>query len=185
MVHSVEKIIEDKDMSRCDLVVQAYRPLILSSMKKYFNKYYLFEDLYQEGVLQVCQGILDYDKDMNIPFKAYISSRLRYFYLGLNRDRKYRTDLSLDYEDEESGSSLMDLLVGDTDIEKLYEDKETYYDLVDALGKLSCRQRQIIIDFYIRGKAIRDIAEDMDIACRTCYNLKTMGMKNLRKFLKV
>lgn len=180
MTKSIDEIIRTKDMTRSDIVVESFRPLIISSIRKYFNKPYLYEELYQEGVICVCESILKYDENRKIPFKAYLKTNMYHLYIGMNKDRNYRENLSLDYETEE-GTPIVELISSDMDVEKLYEDRELYKKLLMALRKISDMERIIICEFYINGQAIVDIANQLDIPYRTCYNAKTRGLKKIIK----
>ena len=78
----IEKIIEEKDISNAHIVVEAYKPLLISSIKKYYNKNHQFEELLQEGILEIIESIRDFDQSRNIPFSGYLKRRIYYFYLG-------------------------------------------------------------------------------------------------------
>jgi len=183
MVKTVEQIIKEKDMARCDLVVEAYKPLIISAIRKYFYRDYLYEDLFQEGVLILCECVRDYKPDTNVTFKAFLNSRLKFYFLGLNRSRQYMTDYSLDYITDECGEKYSENCFDKSDcrsIDKLYEQKELYDKLVDNLVKLTDKQRKVVIDFYVKGVSIVDIAKDLGVTYRTCYNIKTNAIDKLR-----
>lgn len=161
-------------------IVEALRPLILSSIRKYYNKRHLYDELFQEGCVEIIEGLLDYDAEKGIPFIAYIKKRLYYYYLGKNHNKE---ELSLDKENEE-GDSLISLLQSDVDIEKDLLNKEEYRELQIAVSRLPERQRNIIIDFYFRKMKIKDIGEKYGISYRSCVNSKTKGLHNLRKHYK-
>ncbi len=69
-------------------IVVELKPLILSSLRKYYNKAYLYDELFQEGCVKVVEAVLDYDPTLKVPFLAYIKKRLYYFYLGKNHKKK-------------------------------------------------------------------------------------------------
>lgn len=41
-------------------ILEAYRPLIISSIQRYANYPHLFEDLYQDGVVEIISALNDY-----------------------------------------------------------------------------------------------------------------------------
>lgn len=165
-----------KDMEE---IVEALRPLIISSIRKYYYKPHLFDELFQEGCVEIIEGLFDYDTSKNIPFLAYIKTRLYYFYLGKNHNREH---LSLDKPNEQ-GDTMIDFLIDEIDIEEDFLTKEKYRDLQIAVSLLPERQRQIIIDFYFKEIPLKDIAEQIGIQYRSCVNSKTQGIANLRKYL--
>lgn len=176
----IENIVESKDMANVHLIVEKYHPLIVSSIKRYYNKPHEFEELYDEGVLEVCEALMDYDFNKNDSFGGYLKSRLYFFYISKN---KFKEDLSLDSPVGEEDLTLMDMLMDPMNIEKEYEINEEYKILYKAIGELTERQRRVLLDFYIGKFSISEIANKYDIKYRTVVNTKTMALKKLKKNL--
>ena len=177
----IEKIIEEKDISNSHLVVEAYKPLLISSIKKYYNKSYQFEELMQEGILEIIESIKDFDNSRNIPFSGYLKRRIYYFYLGKNHIKE---NLSLDINiGEEKEMTLGDLIEDNMNIEEDYLKKENSIEIKKALEKLTKRQREIIEDFYFHKKSIGEIAIEKNIKYRTVVNTKTTALEKLKKII--
>ena len=176
----IEKIVECKDMANVHLIVKKYHPLIVSSINRYYNKPHEFEELYDEGVLEVCEALMDYDFNKNDSFGGYLKSRLYFFYISKNR---FKGNLSLDSPIGEGGLTLMDMLMDPMNIEEEYEINEEYKILYKAIGELTERQRRVLLDFYIGKLSISDIANRCGIKYRTVVNTKTMALKKLKKYL--
>lgn len=176
----IENIVESKDMANVHLIVEKYHPLIVSSIKRYYNKPHEFEELYDEGVLEVCEALMDYDFNKNDSFGGYLKSRLYFFYISKN---KFKEDLSLDSPVGEEDLTLMDMLMDPMNIEEEYEINEEYRILYKAIGELTERQRRVLLDFYIGKFSISEIANKYDIKYRTVVNTKTMALKKLKKYL--
>lgn len=176
----IENIVESKDMANVHLIVEKYHPLIVSSIKRYYNKPHEFEELYDEGVLEVCEALMDYDFNKNDSFGGYLKSRLYFFYISKN---KFKEDLSLDSPIGEEDLTLMDMLMDPMNIEEEYELNEEYKILYKAIGELTEKQRRVLLDFYIGKFSISEIANKYDIKYRTVVNTKTMALKKLKKYL--
>lgn len=176
----IENIVESKDMANVHLIFEKYHPLIVSSINRYYNKPHEFEELYDEGVLEVCEALMDYDFNKNDSFGGYLKSRLYFFYISKN---KFKEDLSLDAPIGEEDLTLMDMLMDPMNIEKEYEINEEYKILYKAIGELTERQRRVLLDFYIGKFSISEIANKYDIKYRTVVNTKTMALKKLKKYL--
>lgn len=161
-------------------IVKDLRPLILSSIRKYYNKIYLYDELFQEGCVEVVEALLDYDPFTKVPFLAYIKKRLYYFYLGKNHKKE---EISLDKENEE-GDALIELLASDTDIEGDFLEKTEYKELQIAVSRLPERQRNIVIDFYFHRMKLKEISLKYGISYRSCVNSKTQGLENLRAYYR-
>ncbi|MFY9283507.1 MAG: sigma-70 family RNA polymerase sigma factor [Miniphocaeibacter sp.] len=182
MVNLVEQIVKEKDISKAHIVVESYKPLLISGIKKYYNKANLFEDLLQEGVLEICQAILDFDESKNIPFSGYLKSRIYYFYLGKNNVRDDFVSLDEEVEGGEN-ISLLDLITDKTNIEEDYNIRERNKILYSGLMELTENQRNIIVDFYFNKMSLKEIASKYGKSYRTIVNTKTNGLRSLKKFL--
>jgi len=69
----------------------------------------------------------------------------------------------------------------DENIDEKMLNEETLKSLADALGKLSSRERDIIILHYYSGKTLKSIAEKMDISYSYVKLLHTNALKALRE----
>lgn len=176
----IEKIIEEKDVKNAHVIVEKYHPLIVSSINRYYNKPHEFEELYDQGVLEICEAIRDYDINRNDSFGGYLKARLYYFYISKNKEKE---SLSLDEPVAEDDLTLMDMLEDPQNIEEDFLEREKYKGLYEAIKTLTERQRQILLDFYIRKISISDIAEKYNIKYRTVVNTKTMALEKLKKYL--
>ncbi len=177
----VEKIIEEKDMKNVDVIIKKYHPLLVSSIRRYYNKPHEFDELYDEGILEICEALKDYEKSKNSSFGGYLKSRLYYFYLGKNNLQEI---LSLDKPlGEENDISLMDILEDEQDIQEDYNRSLEYGSLYDSLKILTKRQKNILLDFYINGLSIQQIAEKYHIKYRTAFNTKKTALEKLKKYL--
>lgn len=176
----IEKIIKEKDVKNAHVIVEKYHPLIVSSINKYYNKPHEFEELYDQGVLEICEAIRDYDINRNDSFGGYLKARLYYFYISKNKEKE---SLSLDEPVAEDDLTLMDMLEDPQNIEEDFLEREKYKCLYEGVKTLTERQRQILLDFYIRKISISDIAEKYNIKYRTVVNTKTMALEKLKKYL--
>src|SRR5699024_620982 len=78
---------------------------------------------------------------------------------------------------------LIDLIEDETNILEEYIAKEEREYLIKKLNTLTKRQKQILIEFYINGYSIGEIAEKLKISYRTVANTKTSGIKKFKKTL--
>lgn len=171
------------DIESKEQILNELYPLIISSIKKYYNRFFDFDDLLQEGRVVILECIDNYDESKEVYFLGYVKTMLKYYYLDKH---KVKLMLSLNEkvsvnEDEEE---FVDLLVSDVDdalevLVKLEENKM----IAQALSSLTIRQREIVIDYYYEGLTIDQIAEKFGIAYRTVVNTKTVALGKMRKVL--
>lgn len=154
------------------------QPLIISSIKKYYNKTEDMEDLVQEGRLLVLQSIGDYREDYSVPYLGFIKSRLKYLYLGKNRNRRI---LSLNVQVGEDGEDHMDLLEDGFKLEEDYIRREQGSELLRMISRLPLRERQVVQGYYLENLSIGDISKRHGITYRTVVNTKRRALERMRK----
>ncbi len=154
---------------------------MVSSIKRYYNKPHDFDELYDEGILEICEALRDYERSKNSSFGGYLKSRLYYFYLGKN---KVEEPISLDRPiGEENDITLMDMLEDEQDIQGDYNKLLDYKNLHSSLESLTNRQKDILLDFYLKDLSIGEIADKYGIKYRTAFNTKKTALEKLKKYL--
>lgn len=164
-------------------LLQQLRPLVIAYSKKYGGRQGIDEDAYQEGMLEILEGLKDYDISRGIPFLAYISTRIRYYYH--NRRRRKKICYSLEEKVVDGGGSFKDLLEDvSCDIEGEYIKEETYQELYQAMEKLTPCQKAIVIQYYFRNKRLKEIAEMRGSHLISVAKTKGLALKKLKKILE-
>ena len=107
------KILDD------ERIYKAFEPLIISSIKNYYDRADIFEELIDDGKTEIMYAIMEYDGSKNVPFNYYLKQRLRFFYLKKNPRRSVQ---SLNFTNED-GVELMNLIESDENIEQDFEDR--------------------------------------------------------------
>lgn len=160
-------------------IITRLQPLIISSIRKYYNKPNEYQDLMQDGNLKILECIGDYDGSKGVHFLGHVQTRLKYLYLDKH---KIWIHSSLNQTVGEGDVEIVDLLVSeDKDILESIVDGEDTGELRAALAKLTPRQRQIISLYYVEKMGIQEIADKLGISYRTVVNLKTNALNNMRK----
>ncbi|NLL81850.1 MAG: sigma-70 family RNA polymerase sigma factor [Tissierellia bacterium] len=182
MYHEFNKRLEKAkkgDSKAVEQILNDLHPLIISSIKRYYYRLDLFDDLIQDGRIVIIECINNYDEAKGVFFLGYVKTMLRYTYLNKHRDR---SNLSLNEKignDEED--ELIDLLESkeESAIEKIIKFDENQA-LRQAIIELPMRQRQVIISYFYEELTISQIAKKYNIAYRTVVNVKTGALKNLK-----
>lgn len=162
----------------CVELLYRLQPLIISSVKKYYNKMDEMDDLIQEGRLEILLAVVEYSKDYSVPFLGYIKSRLKYLYLGKNRLRR---ELSLNVQVGEDGQEHIQLLEDDQNIEGDYVRMEQEKEILSRVASLPKRERQVVEGYYFQGLSIGEISRICGITYRTVINTKKRAVERLRK----
>lgn len=155
------------------------KPLILASIRRYYNKSKEYDDLIQEGYGLILEGIEEYNPDKNVYFLGYIKLKLKYHYLNKHKEKQL---YSLNEPIGDGELEVLDLIEGD-DISPLDNviGKEEKIILINELNSLSKREKQIIIEFYINYLSLGEIADKLGISYRTVANTKSNGINKLKK----
>jgi len=162
-------------------LLRKLKPLIIKSIRKYYNDFSQFEDLVQQGYEVILKGINEFDEEKDVNFLGFIKMKLKFYYLDKHKYRKKKPS-SLNKPIGEDGDEILDL-IPDNDkspLDKVLE-KERKVRLRKAIAILTPRQKKIIIYYYIKNKSIKEISRILKISYRTVINTKTTALKKLRK----
>ena len=160
-------------------IIERLQPLLIASIKRYYNKPKEYEDLMQDGNLKIIQSINEYDKDKGVHFLGYIKLHIKYLYLDKHKQKFHQ---SLNQEIGDGEREMMDLLVSEEVdfLESIVRDEDNLK-LREALGLLTPRQRQVIELYYGKDMSIGNIANSLGVAYRTVVNTKTRALEKMRK----
>lgn len=172
-----EESIKGDDESKFELVERFY-PLIISSIKKYYNNYSEYEDLVEDGKLIVLECIKDFDISKNVHFSGFVKTRLRFFYL--NKLNSKRDIISLNQRNEED-TEMIDLLASEENLEEYVINKDFSKQMQELFKDLSLKEKEIVIEFYYMGLTINEISNLHNISYRTVLELKRRAHKKLRE----
>ena len=173
---------KDGDINSKELLLSKLKPLIISSINKYYPNSKDFEDLIQDGNMVILECIDEFKPSKGVYFLGYVKTMLKYTYLHKHRIKKtisLNAPIGNDVEGE-----LLDLLVSDEAeaIENMVQD-ELNKTVKDSLKVLAPRQKQIIELFFIKGLTIGEIATELNISYRTVVNAKTRALEILKNQL--
>jgi RNA polymerase sporulation-specific sigma factor len=75
------------DTKSTQLIIEKLNPLIISSIRRYYNKIMDYDDLIQEGRLVVLECIKDYDESKGVYFLGYVKIKLKFLYLNKHKEK--------------------------------------------------------------------------------------------------
>ena len=170
------------DVKSSEIILKELNPLIIASIRRYYNKIADYEDLIQEGRLLVLECINNYDDSKDVYFLGYVKTMLRFLYLNKHKEKillSLNTPIGED-EDEE----MIDILESDDDgvLEEVLK-TEDLDEIRYALSNLTERQREVIICFYFEGYSIPEISKRLGITYRTVVNTKAVALEKMRRQL--
>lgn len=162
-------------------IIKRLQPLLIASIRRYYNKPEEYEDLMQDGNMKIIQSINTFDEGKGVHFLGYIKMNIRFLYLDKHKERIHQ---SLNERVGEGEVEIVDLLEGEeVDFLGSLMEGERHEELRRALGSLTRRQGEVVELFYGRGLAIGEIANSLGISYRTVVNTKTRALEKMRKWL--
>ena len=168
------------DKEAKEIILRKFTPLLIKNIIKYFGKNQDFYDLLQEGRVVILQSIRDFDENLGVPFPGYVKRQIFYHYI--NERKKIREYLILDQPLNDGGFCLMDRLIKEERrLEEDYLSKVEKELLYIGLEKLTPKQKEIILDYYFKGKTLKSIAEKKGLSYQSIIKLKARALKRLQK----
>ena len=126
------------DKASKEEIINRLQPLIISSIRRYYNKPKEYEDLIQDGNLIILECIEDYEPSKGVHFLGYVKTMLRYLYLDKHKTKIHH---SLNEVVGDGEVELMDLLVS--------EDKEALDLILDEEdNKIKYRKKHKTTHLY-------------------------------------
>jgi len=170
------------EMESKKILLEMLYPLIISTIKRYYNKEAEYEELLQEGRLVVLEAMESFDPNKEVHFLGYVKLMLKYYYLNKYKEKRF---LSLNEKTgEDNEEEIIDLLVYEEDsaLDKIIKSEGSNM-LLDAIFSLPQSQRDIIIDFYLERLSIPEIAKKYNITYRSVVYTKGKAIEKLRERL--
>ncbi|MGO1469955.1 MAG: sigma-70 family RNA polymerase sigma factor [Tissierella sp.] len=164
-------------------ILNRLRPLIISSIKRYYNRREDYEELIQEGDLCILECIENFDIEKKVYFLGYVKLQLRYLYLNKHKEKEHFS-LNIMVGDEKGEEFINTIPSDDTAGPEDMIKVETHYKLQNALKRLTARQKKIVLAFYMKRKSITAISKDLGVSYRTIVNTKTKAIEKLKHHLE-
>lgn len=176
------KRAKEGDLESYKTILKELYPLIIASIKRYYNKIEDYEDLIQEGRVIVLECIGNYDDSRDVYFLGFVKTMLKFHYLNKHKEKimfSLNTPIG-ENEDEELIDTLESKDIGVLEEVVMMEDID---EIRHALSTLSDRQREVIVYFYFEGYSIPEIAKNMGVTYRTVVNTKATALEKMRRQL--
>lgn len=163
------------NISRDDLgeIIEAYRPLIISSIKRFCPIKNEFSDLYNDGVVYLIESLSNFDPGRGFTFGAYLKGGLRIYYLDTFRYLMRFSDCP-EFDDY--------MVASDSLEDDFFKDKD-FASLYDAIGSLKSREREVVFLNFFKGFSLSEIASELGISLRTVNRVKKEALGKMKEFL--
>ena len=90
-------------------LLRKLKPLIIKSIRKYYNDFSQYEDLLQQGYEVILSGIDEFDEEKDVNFLWFIKMKLKFYYLDKHKYKKEKSS-SLNKPIGEDGDEILDLM---------------------------------------------------------------------------
>ena len=166
----------------CQLaLIEGFRPLMLSLIRRYVYDADAVDDYLNEGAIVLLNSVDAYEEALGVPFSGYLKKEL--FYYFVNIAKSHRNAISLDAPDQNETATRLDSLADKrTDIENDYVHAADLSSLLCYLPKLRERQRWIIEEHYFKNRSIKEIALSIGVTPNSLVKLHRRAIKDLRTY---
>lgn len=161
-----------------------FNGMIINMCRSFYIKGYTMEDMIQEGRLSLIKAVGSYDLSSEYPFASYARSAiLKNFYYKIRSSTKKVSCCSI-YSCNKEGNELIDIIPSRENIEEDFMGKQWSIQLKNAVGKLSRKEKKIIIWCYVENKSLKEYAVKKDITYKRAVCRRKRALYNLRKYLE-
>ena len=164
----------------CQLtLLERYKPLMLSMIRRYTYQPEQQEDYLSEAAIVLLSALNSYNEERGVPFGGYLKKEL--FYYFVNVAKKHHNLVSLDTPPGDDDSfSLLETLADDHDFSAELIHREELTDLERYLPRLRPRQRWIIIEHYGKNRSFRELAQSLGVTPNSLVKLHRRAIADLR-----
>lgn len=168
------------DRSAKENLVLKLKPLIISSIRRYYNKIHLYDELIQEGYEVILKCIRKYDESKDTYFLGYVKTMLMYHYLDKHKKNYITVSINEPIGDD---IEIIDTIADDYSLEDSIIMDESLKGLRDSILNLTNRQRVVILLYYIEGLSLKEICKRLNVSYRTVVNTKVYAIKKIKENL--
>lgn len=164
-------------------ICRRFDGMIVNLAVSFYIEGYTIEDVIQEGRLSLIKAIYKYDMKSKYHFPAYAAAAIKKnFYSRIRGSVKKYGSCSL-YSVNDMGGQLIDMIESEEDIEEEFIKRQQSTKLWRALGKLSKKERYIVIWYYIWERDLKEYAARQNMSYRTAAVRKKRALDHLRNIM--
>jgi len=151
--------LKQRDISGLEFLITRYQRKALAVACLVTRNESMSEDIVQESFVRFYERVRHFDE--TCPFEPYFLSSV--FHAALNAAEREKRQIDLPGEDDESDQieALMDRTAL---VEDYVQRSQLKQEILDALNKLSPRQRAAIIQRYYLGMSEKEMSEALEAA---------------------
>ena len=179
------------DEEAMEKLMQAFKPKVIAISREYFLVGAEFDDLLQEGMIGLYKAIRVYDQNKNHNFSAFASLCIHRQIQNAvkNANRKKNSPLNsyvpIKYFDGSNASeedNVLRLVIADedSDVEKIYIDKEVNTIVISKVKDMLTKEQFEILNMFINGESYSSIANKTGLTNKKVDNTLQAIKKKLR-----
>ncbi|MDI6603745.1 MAG: sigma-70 family RNA polymerase sigma factor [Thermoanaerobacteraceae bacterium] len=169
------------DKESVEEIIKRFNPLLISLANKF--PYDDFNDMLQDGRVRIMECIKEFDPKKGKDFLGYLNVQLRFFYRNKARCRINALSLN-EKSTDDCDTEIIDLIKNEgLSIEETIINNILKSELKIAFGKLTEKQKKIILLHYFERISMADIAKEMGLHYQSIVKLKNRAIKKLREII--
>lgn len=191
LISNLIKKAKQHDNDAMEELLQMFKPKVIAISREYFLVGAEFDDLIQEGMIGLYKAISVYDESKNHNFSAFASLCIHRQIQNAvkNANRKKNNPLNsyvpIKYYDGSNASdedNVLRLVIADedSDVEKIYIDKEINTIVISKVKNLLTEEQFKILEMFINGESYSHIAELTNLTSKKVDNTLQAIKKKLK-----
>jgi len=164
-------------------IIERLEPLIKKSIRKYYFGHMDYEDLLQEGRLRLLKEIDRFEPERGTIFIGLARKSLEFLYCELRRKKLPLCLLNVCLGGDDKREEI-DFIEEAVNTEDLCLGNELRDLMKEAFAGLEPIHADMIADYFIRGKSLRQIAGERNIHYMTAVQRKRRALEELGKNLR-
>jgi RNA polymerase sigma-70 factor (ECF subfamily) len=186
--HTTEKFMDDLeairrlkrgDIGGLEILVSRHQSKAIRVAALIVGDEQIAEDVTQDTFLKIFKHIGRFD--VSCPFEPYLMRSV----VHAARDAAQKNSKWQSLDVEEGEETIEYLIVHAESVESQVEQKQLEGEMLEALFKLSPRQRAVIVQRYYLGLSEKEMSEEMDVAPGTIKWLLNAARTRLRDLLRL
>ena len=171
--------VQKGDHRAINMVYEAFIPLIKNALSELKAFAILGEDAENIAWLKFWEAIMAYKDEDFASLPGLLKGKVRFALLkAMERTLKYRSRLIWDAKDP-SGTNHWELGAIDARLEAIHYGAA----LSQGMGKLSSKQREIILQTVVGDLSLREYSEQTEISYTAAFTLRKRALRILKKYL--
>lgn len=167
-------------------LIESYQPLVFKTALNWRVSESVMMDIIQEGTVGLIEAVERYDEARGVAFSLFAYHRIRGRMLSYMEQeaKKRHTSIDSTFADT-NGQVTIGEMIEDTRplASELVEQNALMAQVKEALGRLPMNEQMVVSGVYLKDRAPKQLAEELNLSPSHIYRLQKQGIRRIRGML--